>query len=182
MLRHLWSVMRYVTPSLFSDALCYAICDQWCAMLRHLWSVMCYVTPSLLSAMLRHLWSVMRYVTPSLFSDALCYAICDQWCAMLCYLWSVMRYVTPSLFSDALCYAISDQWCAVTPSLLKGHSGADWPIFFSRSIKSLIYNISPTKFGLSIFTVRGQKFEVSFWRWEIPNSASKSYRRRMLVV
>ena len=66
--------------------------------------------------------------------------------------------------------------------VLKGHSGADWPIFFSRSIKSLIYNISPTKFGLSIFTVRGQKFEVSFWRWEIPNSAGRSYRRHMLVV
>ena len=31
---------------------------------------------------------------------------------------------------------------------LKGHSGADWPVFFSRSIKSLIYNIFTYKDNL----------------------------------
>ena len=77
---------------------------------------------------------------------------------------------------------------------LKGHSGADWPVFFLVQQKVYI-TFLPTKFGLSIFTVRGQKFEVSFWCWEIPNSAGRSYRprwrlhlftlstwRRMLVV
>ena len=53
---------------------------------------------------------------------------------------------------------------------LKGHSGADWPIFFSRSIKSLIYNIFTYKVWTLNFYLKGQKFEVSFWRWEIPNS------------
>ena len=51
---------------------------------------------------------------------------------------------------------------------LKGHSGADWPVFFSRSIKSLIYNIFIYKVWTLNFYRKGQKFEVTFWRWEIP--------------
>ena len=52
---------------------------------------------------------------------------------------------------------------------LKGHSGADWPVFFSRSIKSLIYSIFTYKVWTLNFHRKGQKFEVSFWRWEIPD-------------
>ena len=53
---------------------------------------------------------------------------------------------------------------------------------YNCSIKSLIYNIFTYKVWTLNFYRRCQKFEVSFWRWEIPNSAGRSYRRRMLVV
>ena len=46
---------------------------------------------------------------------------------------------------------------------LKGHSGADWPVFVSRSIKSLIYNIFTYKVWTLNFYRKGQKFEVSPW-------------------
>ena len=48
-----------------------------------------------------------------------------------------------SILIDFLSYyawTLMSYWILFT-FLLKGHSGADWPIFFSRSIKSLIYNI-----------------------------------------
>jgi len=40
---------------------------------------------------------------------------------------------------------------------LKGHSGADWPIFFSRSIKSLIYNIFTYKVWTLNFYLKGSE-------------------------
>ena len=48
-------------------------------------------------------------------------------------------------------------------------------LYFFSFNKKFNITFSPTKFGFSIFTVRGQKVEVSFWRWEIPNSAGRSY-------
>ena len=69
------------------------------------------------------------------------------------------------LFCEGSKFAIS-HWLGRSP--LKGHSGADWPVFFSRSIKSLIYNIFTYKVWTLNFYRKGQQFEVSFWRWEIP--------------
>ena len=64
------------------------------------------------------------------------------------------------------CVAWSPRFCG---GALKGHSGADWPVFFSRSIKSLIFNIFTYKVWTLNFYRKCQKFEVSFWRWEIPD-------------
>jgi len=55
---------------------------------------------------------------------------------------------------------------------LKEHSGADWSVFFSRSIKSLIYNIFIYNVWLSIFTVRVRNFKFhsdggKFWTYEL---------------
>ena len=42
---------------------------------------------------------------------------------------------------------------------LKGHSGADWPVFFSRSIKSLIYNI----FTYNVWTLNFYRKRSEIW-------------------
>jgi len=56
---------------------------------------------------------------------------------------------------------------------LAGPSGADdWKLKAKPVVKLYRSNTN----------VRGQKFEVSFWWWEIPNSAGRSYRQWMLVV
>ena len=60
---------------------------------------------------------------------------------------------------------------------LKGHSGADWPIFFSRSIKSLIYNIFTYKVWTPNFwplTVKIESFILTLGNSGLTNSAGRS--------
>ena len=64
---------------------------------------------------------------------------------------SILRTVGPYLFTDLLTQAVK--------GTLRRRLAY---IFFSFNKKFNIITFSPTKFGLSIFTVREQKFEVSF--------------------
>ena len=60
---------------------------------------------------------------------------------------------------------------------LKGHSGADWPVFFSRSIKSLIYNIFTYKVWTPNFwplTVKIESFILALGNSGLTNSAGRS--------
>ena len=55
---------------------------------------------------------------------------------------------------------------------LKGHSGADWPIFFSRSIKSLIYNI----FTYKVWTLNFYRKGSEIWSFILTLGNSKLCR------
>jgi len=59
-----------------------------------------------------------------------------------------------------------DTW---TVCALKGHSGTDWPIFFSRSIKSLIYHI----FTYKVWTLNFYRKGPEIWSFILTLGNSK---------
>ena len=63
-----------------------------------------------------------------------------------------------------------------TQNCIKGTLRRRLTYIFSRSIKSLIYHIFTYEVWTLNFYRKGQLYEVSFWRCEIPNSASRSHR------
>ena len=75
--------------------------------------------------------------------------------------------VCMAFYMEVMAHLLSEHYSA-----LKGHSGADWPICFSRSIKSLIYNI----FTYKVWTLNFYRKGSEIWSFILMLGNSKLCR------